>query len=198
MITDIAYELVKEIVSNSSFIDRWTGVVIPMKKSVNGTEKVFPVAHNTPSTCDLSDYTSLVPDSDKAGICYCEVVSQPVFEPLYSTVRLVNASLRVVLWYNLDRVNAGFHTDESVLLGNVMQWIPRSLPDYLFTSVKNVNIYIDNVSSGVDLFSKYSYDEVRTQFVTHPYGAVAIDLSIQYTSTNCATQIIPTLKCGLQ
>jgi hypothetical protein len=51
--------------------------------------------------------------------------------------------------------------------------------------------------TGALIFSKYTYEEVRTQFVTHPYGAVAVDVNIQYVINKCVEELIPGLKCNV-
>ena len=196
MITEIAHELVKSLSTSVPFIDKWAGLVKPMKKMVDKKEKTFPVHHNTATTCSMDDYTALVPDSTKTSVCYVEKLSDMTVEEVRRNYYRVSVPLRIVLWYNLDRINEGNYIDESIIASNVLSQIPRSLPNSLFTYSKSVNIFPTGITTGADLFTNYTYDEVRTQYVTHPYGAVGIDIEVIYIIVNCADTLIPSLKCN--
>jgi len=196
MISEIAYQLVKSVVNSVTFIDKWGGLVMPMKKSVNKIEKVLPVFVNSKDTCNVSDLMDLVPDSTKKSICYCEKITDVRLEYLNANTFLANADLRVILWYNLNLTHNGDYLDEGVLAHNIISNLPNRLSNTLFAYCKNVHIYPIGSTSGADLFSKYSYDEVRTQFVTFPYGAIAIDVNVQYTINSCAADLTPESACG--
>ena len=196
MISEVAYQLMSVLAGKVLFFDKWGGIVVPLRKSVNGTEKVFPVFQRTPSDCDKSVFMDLVPDSSKTSIAYIEVLSEPTFEPLYRSVWLVSTSLRVVVWYNLDRIAQGLYLSGDAPSADVLTQMPRSLPNSALQYCKNVQIYPVGFKQGASLFDAYTYDEVRTQFVTHPYGACAVDVDVQYTISQCATTITPELKCN--
>lgn len=204
MITEIAYQIVKNLSEKVAFIDKWAGLVMPMKKSVNKVEKTMPVAIKIDLPCAnnectgyvSSDYMDLVPDSNKKSVCYIEQVGDITLEQLRKNVYLASANLRVVLWYNLNHITEGEYLDEGVIAYNLLSNIPYKLTDDLFVYSQNVNISVNGTTSGADIFSKYSYDEVRTQFVTFPYGAIAIDLNVTYTINKCAFNLIPLAKCG--
>jgi len=193
MITEIAYQLVK----NLSFIDKWVGLAIPMRKMIEKKEKIFPVAYNIDPNCDVSEYTDLVPDSKKSAICYCEKINEITFEQIRKNYFIASTDLRIVLWYNLNRITEGDYIDEGIMAANLLAKIPRTLSNSLFTYVSSVNIFPSGAMTGALIFSKYTYEEVRTQFVTHPYGAVAVDVNIQYVINKCVEELIPGLKCNV-
>lgn len=196
MISEIAQQLVNTFVSSVPFADKVAGLVIPLRKMDNKTEKIFPAAINTDKSCDYSTFTALVPDSSKKSIIYCEKIGDITLEQRTPNYWIANANLRLFCWYNLDLINEGQYIDEGVIIGNIITQIPRSLPDNLFTYVKKVRIYVDGVTTGSDLFLKYTYNEVKTQFMTFPYGAFAIDVSVQYVLNKCATTLFPLPTCG--
>jgi len=196
MISEIAYHIVKSLAASTLFIDKWAGLVMPMKKSVNKIEKVLPVFINSKDVCDVSDFMDLVPDSTKKSICYCEKINDVRLEPLPLNNFLATADLRIVLWYNLNLTHNGDYLDEGVIAYNILSNMPKRLSDTLFAYCKNVRIYPIGTDSGADLFSAYSYDEVRTQFVTFPYGAIAVNVSVQYTINKCALDLVPESACG--
>ena len=196
MISEIAYQLVKYLAGEVTYIDKWAGLVMPMKVMVNKVEKIMPAFINAKDTCNVSDYKDLVPDSTKKSICYCEKVVDPVLESLNVNNFLVTAELRVILWYNLNLVHNGDYLDEGVMAYNILSHVPRRLPDSLFAYTKNVHFYPINTLSGAELFSKYTYDEVKSQFVTFPYGAIAVNINVQYTMNKCAADLAPESACG--
>lgn len=127
MIDKIAYELVKSISTNVGFIDKWAGLVKPMRKMVQKTEKVFPVAINTPSNCDQSDYTALVPDDTKRSVAYIEMIQSPTVDVIRHGSRQLSAQLRLVVWYNLDRITVGKYVSEDMLVDQIFRSLPQEV-----------------------------------------------------------------------
>ncbi len=188
MIDKISYELVKYISQNVSFVDKWAGLVRPLRKKVQTADKVFPVAINTPTNCDLSDYMALVPDRDKKSIVYVEMITQPTIDTDKS-YKFMSAQLRLVVWYNLDLITSGSYISEDVLADQILDWIPRRLPDASFIGVKQVHFLITGLVYGTDIVSQYTYNEIKTQFATHPYGIFGVNLDVWYVSTHCQTPV---------
>ena len=185
MIDKIAYELVKSISTNVGFIDKWAGLVKPMRKMVQKTEKVFPVAISTPSNCDQSDYTALVPDDTKRSVAYIEMIQSPTVDVIRHGSRQLSAQLRLVVWYNLDRITAGKYVSEDMLVDQIFRSLPRRLNNSLFNGASQVHVMSTGVTYGAEVVSQYTYNEVKSQFVTHPYGIFAIDLDVWYITTYC-------------
>lgn len=197
MISEIANQLVLNLYSNLAFADKVAGLVKPLKKSVNKIEKVFPVAINNISDCNTSIYMDLVPNDTKASIIYCEQIGDIAFEEPRPNYWILSATLRLVCWYNLNRITEGLFIDEGIIVNNLLSKLPKRLPDSLFTYVRNVMLTPERVVLGSDIFSKYTYDEVRTQFMTFPYGAFAIDVNVQYVMNKCAETLVPEAACGI-
>lgn len=196
MISEIANQLVTSLLSTVQFADKVAGLVMPMHKMVNKIDKVLPVAMNAKSVCNVSDYMDLVPDSTKASIIYCEKIGDINFEQYRPNYWICTGNLRLVVWYNLNLITEGQFVDEGVVANNVISQLPRRLNDNLFTYVKSVMVIPTGVVTGSEIFSRYSYDEVRTQFMTFPYGAFAIDIEVQYVLNKCANTLIPESACG--
>jgi len=196
MINEVAYQLVKALSENLVFADRWAGLVTPLKKMVDKREKIFPVAINTKTDCDLSDFMDLVPDTSKKSVIYAELLSAPVVEHFRGNTYNVDASLKLVCWYNLDLITEGNYVDEGTILMHIISHIPKTLSNSLFDYSKGVNIFVDSTESGSQILDRYSYDEVKSQYATFPYGVVAVSLNIKYIAVNCLDDIIPAPACG--
>lgn len=189
MIDKISYEFVKKLSENLTFFDVWAGLVRPMRKKVQTVDKVFPVAINIPENCDQNDYKALVPDSNKKSIAYIEVLSAPTVEIRRHASKQMTAQLRLVIWYNLDKITAGSYISEDILVDQVLDLMPHRLSDSLFQGVSQVHIEPTNITYGTDIVSQYTYNEIKTQFGTHPYGIFAIDLDVWYISFHCQLPI---------
>lgn len=195
MINEIAYELVKDLAGKLQFADKWAGLVVPMRKMDGKIERIIPAAMPNLDNCDNSDYIDLIPDSTKTSIMYVERIGDIELEPINKNYWMASANLRFVLWYNLNRITEGNYVDEGVIASNLLSWFPRSLHDDLFTYVKSVNIFVEGAITGAEIFQKYTYEEVKNQFVTHPYGAVAININVKYTLNRCAETLLNHVKC---
>lgn len=187
MIDLIAKQLSNYLNQNVTWVDRYAGLVKPMRKKVGNEDKVFPVAINTPSTCDVSDYMSLVPDNTKSSILYIEKMGDVSIEQTAHGYSHRAVPLRIVVWYNLDKITEGKYISEDTLIDDVMNVLPRSLPDYLFTGcgVKRVHFAPTGVVIGTDIVAQYTYNEIKTQFGIHPFGIFAIDVDCWYIAVHC-------------
>lgn len=181
MINQIAYQLVKNIADNVPFADKWAGLVKPLRKKVQNVDKVFPVSINTPTTCDISDYTALVPDKDKMSVIYAELSEQPSFDG----ARVMSAGLRIVVWYNLDLILQSHSISEDSIADRIFTNIPLRMPDSLFTGARQVHFVVTGITYGSEVVSQYTYNELKTQFAMHPYGILAIDVDTWYVPTHC-------------
>lgn len=195
MINKIAYELVNHLATNIPFFDKWAGLVKPLRKKVQAADKVFPVAINTPSNCDQSDYTALVPDSNKRSIAYVEQIGETKIITENHGVRQMSANLCLVVWYNLDKITGGELLSEDALVDEVLTNLPRRLSDSLFNGAKQVHVNTEGIIYGTDIMNKYTYKEIKTQFGMHPYGVFAIMLEVWYLTTHCQIAINPTDGC---
>ena len=195
MIDKISYELVKNLASNVAFIDKWAGLVKPLRKKVQQTDKIFPVAINTPSNCDQNDYMALVPDSTKRSIVYVEQIGSAQVESITSHYEQMAATIRLVVWYNLDRITEGEYLSEDKLVDQILDWLPKRLSDSLFVGAKQVHLLPTGVVYGAEIVSAYTYNEIKTQFAMHPFGLFAIDLDVWYVTTHCSRGIVPAVGC---
>ena len=191
MISEIAYELVKYLSEEIAYIDKWCGIVVPLHQSVAGKDKVMPAYINTKNVCNVSDYMDLVPDSTKKSICYVERISEPTFEPISRGLYVANANIRIVLWYNLQRITQGAYADSEIFASNIISTLPKKLSNSLFANTKGVTIGVTGTTSGSQLFDKYSYEEVKAQYMTFPYGAIGVNLDVTYVVTSCIDIVVP-------
>lgn len=188
MVNLIVDQLVTGLKLDLSFVDKITGIVKPAQASIGGVVKTFPVAYNTDlSTCNDSELLDFVPDDRKISIIYFEdrgtSMSRMENQSIYFT-----SNFTLVCWFNYKRL-AGNMTNTSLITGNLIKYLPLVMGNVspLIGVVLSVTGEQDNTGG---VFSKYSYIEEQTQFITYPYGYVALDLQAEYSvRKECFTDI---------
>ena len=194
MIDIICKELTSELGNRVLFTDVLGGLVTPIQVTDNGKPKTIPVSVNEKTVCNPSDFNSLLPDSKKKSIIFCEKVGNVDLTPLGTQCYIAESKVKLTVWYNLNLINEGKYISEDIVASNIVSQIPTKLSDTLFTHVKNVHIFVDSV--GGEPFAGYTMEESRTQYKTFPYGAFVVNLSISYVLNKCATTIVPSAGCN--
>jgi hypothetical protein len=195
MIDNISDRIIQYIANQISYIDHYAGLVKPMRKMDGKKEKVFPVALNTLDDCSPNDYKALVPDSSKSCIAYLELIRTPIVTTNRAAFSLMESSLSLVIWYNLDKINKGEHMSYDTILADILKILPRTIANQVGSTSRNVNIAFTGIRSGSEIVRAYTYEEVKTQYNTHPYGIFAIDFDVWWTEVLCAVPITPESGC---
>jgi hypothetical protein len=197
MVNLIVDQIVTGLKLDLSFVDKITGIVKPAKVDIDGkgTIKTFPVAYNTdPTTCNDSELLDFVPDSSKISIIYFEdrgtTLNRMENQSLYFT-----SNFTLVCWFNYKRL-VGNMTNPSLIVGNVIKYLPVVMGNIspLIGVVLSVTGQQDNTGG---VFSKYTYIEEQSQFITYPYGYFALDMQAEYSvRKECFTDVeIQELSC---
>jgi hypothetical protein len=178
MVNLIVDQIVTGLKLDLSFTDKITGIVKPAKIDIAGVIKTFPVAYNTdPTTCNDSELLDYVPDDKKISIIYFEdrgtQMNRMENQSVYFT-----ANFTLVCWFNYKRL-AGNMTNTSLITGNILKYLPVVIGNItpLIGVVLSVTGEQDNTGG---VFSKYTYIEEQSQFITYPYGYVALDMSAEF------------------
>ena len=68
--------------------------------------------------------------------------------------------------------------------GDYVIEVIKKLPTRPFASGDFISIYISDISQverSVDIFSRYTYSEVTTQYLMFPFDYAALDLTVEFT-----------------
>ena len=192
MIHLIANKIVENLAS-LTIVDKITGIVKPAKVYINNVVKTYPIAYNTdPDVCSQSQLLDFVPDSSKRSIIYFEDYGT-------SQVKLENqkaywqATFRLIVWFNYKKI-LPVMSEPSLIALNVLNLIPGDLGN--FDNLQGVFVEVTSqLPNDVSPFSRYSYQEERTQYVTYPYDYVAFVLRAEFsTRIGCIDDLTPTLS----
>lgn len=178
MVNLIVDKIVEGLKLDLSFADKITGIVKPEKASFGGVVKSFPVSVNTDITvCSDSEMLDYVPDEKKISIIYFEDRGTSMTKMENQSVYFT-ANFTLICWINYKRI-AGCLTNTSQIVGNLIKYLPVVMGNIPPLIGVVVSVTGEQSNDG-SIFSKYSYMEDQTQFITYPYGYVALDLSADF------------------
>jgi hypothetical protein len=140
----------------------------------------------TYDACIKGVYKDLAPDSKKKSIIYFEDRGITFVERLANRIKM-RSSLRLVCWLNLKNIAEAVCDDDSGacgVSGNYVIDVIKVLPSKPFSTADFISIALTSISQverGVEIFSKYTYNEQATQYLMYPYDYFALDLECEYT-----------------
>lgn len=179
----------------NQFIDKLAGVVKTISKSDldssnNRVSKTFPIACGTSfEECSQSNaYTDLIPNSALGCIVYLEDLGVRLLGE-ESNKRHWKASYRLVCWINQKQL--GY--DDCSITGQVLNTIISQFPKGFFNATGTIYQRCSVEILGQDPkslnpFSKYSYDEDKTQYLMSPFDYFSIQIDVNFSVDNrCLT-----------
>ena len=178
MVNLIVDELVTILKLDLGFTDKITGIVKTAQADIAGTVKTFPVAVNTDiSVCSDSQLLDYSPDNTKTSIIYFEDRGTQMNRMENSSVYFTS-NFTLVCWFNYKKLT-GDMTNTSLITGNILKYIPVVLGNITPLIGVVLSVTGEQASDG-GVFSKYSYMEAQSQFITYPFGYVALDMTAEY------------------
>ena len=166
---------------SNQFIDKLAGVVkVITTTGVDGNNKsilkTFPVA------CGMSyadfvktgKYKDLCPDSNIGCMVYFEDLGARMLGEVGSR-RKWKASYRLVCWINQKKLG----TNECSISAKILNTFLNKIPQVPFNSGIYQRCSIDILGQdpkSYNPFSKFSYDEDKTQYLMYPYDYFSIQL----------------------
>jgi hypothetical protein len=161
MVNIIVNKIVADLKIDLPFVDKITGIVKAAQIDVAGAVKTLPVAINTDvTTCNDSELVSYEPDTSNISIIYFAY------------------NFTLVCWFNYLKVDHTL-TNTSQIVGNLIKYLPEIMGNIAPLIGVVLSINGEQAKDG-SVFSKYTYIENVTQFITYPYDYVALDLSAEF------------------
>lgn len=194
MIHLIADKIVESL-ATLPFVDKITGVVKPLK--YYGPEKkviTIPVAFNAdPSTCSSSQLNDYVPDSKKRSIIYFE--DQGTTFTRNGDAYEMTSGLRLICWFNHKKIGAQYNT--ALISLNLLSHIPGNLGNFDNLIGVWIDVQRQEPNDGA-AFSRYTYVEEISQYITYPYDYVSFIIQATYkVRPGCIEDLIPeSMECN--
>lgn len=171
----IISESLARCLSAKEYIGRAAGCVHEIREKVNGVNKRYPASrvvfeNANERVCEIGDYRDLIPNSNTASILYFDDLGAKLVNKL-GRREMWKGELRLICWINTKKTE---YTPEEIL-NDVLDNIPEDIPQT--GRIHGGKIKVDYVEpKRPSPFSKYTYDEERRQYLTHPYHYFSLRL----------------------
>jgi hypothetical protein len=177
--------ILKSKIEPLSFVDKIAGLVRPVKIEVMGANevkvpKIYPIASDiSGESCISGQYKDLVPDSKYRSIFYFED------NGLTLTARnnrwaSFNSRLTLVGWLNLKMLfDCQTFTGSTECILSILSELPENpFSEDIYREIRI--IALSEVPKSNAIFSRYTYDEIKTQYLLYPFDYLALNMSIDF------------------
>ena len=175
--------IVVDYIKDLTWIDKLAGMTQVAKVSEKSgdvkVEKRFPIScqMSYEDACKGGCYNDLAPNSSKSSIVYFEDGSFS-FSRREGNRLYYDSTIRLVAWLNYQRLRGGCGSTGEYIIDIIkaLPGFPQNIGDML-----GVMITVESqVPRGTDIFSKYTYNELQTQYNMIPYDSFAIDIQTSF------------------
>jgi len=178
MVNLIVNHIVTELKLSLPFVDKITGIVKTASINTGGTVKTFPIALNDDITaCNPNQLLDFTPNNKYTSVIYFEDrgtrVDRMENQSIYFT-----SSFTLICWFDFRKI-AGCMSNTSYIAGNIIKYLPEIVGNLSPLNSVIVSVVGEQANDG-NVFSKYSYLEEVNQYITYPYGYVALDLQAEF------------------
>ena len=180
----VAKELVGELIE-FNWLHTYAGLVRVVEYNKGQGLKKIPVGDDVvdPSECDDTTVLRLVPDGTKPSILYFEDRGTGAGRNRRPGESV--AKLRLVCWMNTDRLGPNA---AALIEAQVKGALSGKSIDSLAAPLTYLRVLdCKTVKKSKQIFSQYTYDEARQQYLAPPYDYFAIDIEARYrVDINCS------------
>lgn len=180
---------------SNQFIDKLEGVVKSITRSDldsnnSRISKTFPIACGTSfADCNNSSkYTDLIPNSNLGCIVYFEDLGVRMISE-DGNKRSWKSSYRLVCWLNQKKLGYDDCSITGQVINTMIEQFPKNYFNVTDTIYQKCSIEIlGQDPKSFNPFSKYSYDEDKTQYLMSPFDYFSIQIDVNFSVDNrCLT-----------
>lgn len=175
--------IIKTAIEGLDFIDKISGLVSTQYRNVEGVVKSYPVACCVPDDCKDGDYNDMTPNSKYKSVIYFEDGGVN-FVRAQGNFKYYRSSLRLVGWLNVKMILGDeCEASQCTYSSHAIMDIIRSLPEFPQNISPFTQVYIEVDSQVIrdkSIFSKYTYNELQTQYLMSPYDYFALDITTTF------------------
>lgn len=177
--------ILKSKIQNLPFVDKIAGLVRPVKQEVLG-ENNIKVLKTFPVSADVSydlliggKYRDLIPDSKYQSILYFEDNGCVLTYKDRGWVGF-NSKLTLIGWLNVKKLMdcQTFTASTEVILSILSNLPEMPFNEDIYREIKI--IALSEVPKSNAIFSRYTYDELKTQYLLYPYDYFALNMSVDF------------------
>lgn len=194
--------IIKTQIETLPFVDKIAGLVRPLRMEVKTGDtkamKTYPVATDISSEqCISGHYKDLIPDAKYRSIIYFEDNGCTL---TYRNGRWVGFESRLLLvgWLNMAKLfNCQTQTGSAQVILSILSQFPEfTISDDVYREFKIIAVSEQPKTNAI--FGKYSYDEIKNQYLMYPYDYFALNIASTFKiNLDCITefQIDQCTKC---
>lgn len=177
--------ILKSKIEALPFVDKIAGLVRPVKielldKDNKSVLKTFPVASDISNeACISGQYKDLIPDSKYRSIIYFEDNGITLTARNNRWVSF-NSRLTLVGWLNLKMLfDCQTYTGSTECILSILSELPENpFSEDIFREIRI--IALSEVTKSNAIFSRYTYDETKTQYLLYPFNYFALNMSVEF------------------
>ena len=167
-------------IKDLDWIDKIAGLTQIAKVTQGGVEKRFPISCDLTydDACTQGCYDELMPNSQYSSVVFFEDGSFNFIRQEGGKL-IYESRLRLVAWLNYKKLTeggCGSSGDYIISIIKALPAFPQNVGDMLRLSI-TVTSQAQR-SSGV--FSKYTFDELHTQYLMVPYDFFGLDIKTEF------------------
>ena len=172
--------IVVDYIKDLDWIDKIAGLTQIAKVTQGGVEKRFPISCDLTfdDACTQGCYDELMPNSQYSSVVFFEDGSFNFIRQEGGKL-IYESRLRLVAWLNYKKLTeggCGSSGDYIISIIKALPAFPQNVGDMLRLSI-TVTSQAQR-SSGV--FSKYTFDELHTQYLMVPYDFFGLDIKTEF------------------
>ena len=183
MIEEIINGIAEEIAA-LPWVSRTGSLARAVRVNDGGATRVLPAAKIVGSGTDAPGW--MIPESNESAIVYFEEISNAVAST--SSLARIDcaATVRLVLWANLQRIDHDINT----AMAKVVSTITARPADGSICKVIRIDIQGFEPQVAPLVFGRYTFDERENQQFLYPFDFASILLRVQYSAVpSCADAV---------
>lgn len=185
MIYDIG-DIIKTYLEQLPFKDKVGGIVKAITFAQGDDEgtgvvrKVMPVdCRVTHRDCIAGKYTDLIPNSKYKSVMFMEDFGTNVIEREARDFSF-QSNIRLIVWLNLKKMGITNCSASALAVATILDKFPtQHINSSPYTRIK-IEVESEEQKSSA-IFSRYTFDEEKMQYLMYPFDYFALNLTVKYT-----------------
>ena len=169
------------IAEDLPWIDKTAGLTRAITFQKTTETRTWPMACTVddPLACDDSELAALLPDEQYASILFFEGSSFPQrIKDRIQGVKFISR-LRIVVWMNCSKLGGACNCGDLAAQNLITAIEGRKYATGDFTYIKH-SVVGGGPTRGTDIFSRYTFDEKRSQYLHFPFDYFALDIETEF------------------
>lgn len=200
MIRDLSNILLGRITTAApAWLDKYAGLTRAISTKLKGAKpQTWPIAYGVtdPQECDQdgTPVNAMLPDEKYKSVLWIECDQFPRRLPQNIGQPLWQVRFRVIVWLNGNKLKREDDTRvglADVAYQNLVSALESNNEDVGNYKCINTEVIGSGPATGPAIFSRYTFNETRSQYLHFPFDFFALDVSMEFVAPrNCEEELI--------